>query len=184
MNYGEVFAKVLTDALKREEEELHGLAANGENSRQTVKSVKEYYESWLSVPLTKEALRNSCVPRLEWEKDRVDIKFLGDGDKPVATFEIKFENVSRKPDVVRRIVKDFRKQSEVVLSDKGSAEHYCVLVLCGDRQDVEGWQPTELQELVKDRYPSIRLTLIRCPEYLELNAGGCLGVFAIRVAQA
>jgi hypothetical protein len=70
--YGETFARILTNALDHEECELRELTAKSKRSRQTVKSVKEYYESWLSVPLAKQALRESVdVPQLDWEKTRL-----------------------------------------------------------------------------------------------------------------
>jgi hypothetical protein len=183
MNYGEVFAELLTNALKREEEELRGLATKTASPRQTVKSVFQYYESWLSVPLAKEALRKSGVPRLDWEEGRVDIKFLDEKDDVVATFEIKFENVPLNGHGRRSILQDFKKQSDAALSGGGSLEHYCVLVLCGTCEDVEGWRPTKLQEFVESTRLSIRLTPVPCPECLKLNDGGCLGVFVVRISK-
>lgn len=109
MSHGEDFAKLLTRALKKEEEELRDLSTKAVDSRQTVKSVKEYYEQWLNVPLVKEALRTSPVPELVWEKGRVDVKFVDKKRSTVATFEIKFENVPLNPHGIGEIEKDLKK---------------------------------------------------------------------------
>jgi hypothetical protein len=185
MSHGEDFAKLLTRALKDEEEELRDLSTKAVNSRQTVKSVKEYYEQWLNVPLVKEALRTSSVPQLDWEKNRVDVKFLDNKRSTVATFEIKFENVPLNPHGIGEIEKDLKKQCKAALSDNGNVvEHYCVLVLCGTRDIIEGWRPTEMQGFLEGEYPSIQLTVVPCPEFLKLNDDGYLGVFTMRVASA
>lgn len=181
MNYGEVFAQVLTSALKQEEEELRNLATKAGDSRQTVKSIHEYYESWLSVPLAKQALGDPSVPQLEWESNKVDLQFRNESQL-LATFEIKFKDLGLEGSQLRDVVKDFRKQTLEVQRNQ-DVEHYVVLVLCGNPHDIERWEIKELQQFVADVCPAARLILIAPPGYVQLNTKPelRLGVFVVRV---
>jgi len=186
-NYGEIFAKILTKALEREEDEFRELTARFNSPRQTVRSVFHYYESWLSVALAKEALRDSNVPQLRWETNKVDLKFIDidadESQRTLATFEIKFLDVPLEGTQLSGAVKDFEKQSLQALHDQ-NVEHYVVLVLAGNRQLVEGWDSAVLQSVVARQFPGARLSLVPPPGYIRLNkpTEQYLGVFVVRVA--
>jgi hypothetical protein len=54
MNYGEVFATLLAQAIECEEAELRQLSAEYRDSKQTDTSIRKYYEPWVSVALLKQ----------------------------------------------------------------------------------------------------------------------------------
>jgi hypothetical protein len=186
MSYGQYFSRLLTSALEREESELSALHGPAGNSKQSVRSISQYYESWLSVPLLKEALRDPSCPELHWERKRVDMWFL-EGDKELANFELKpFWRVPLPSDKsFQGIVADFGRQYEHCKKDS-LTERYVVLTPYGDLDDVRGWIKDELLTRVQSEFHGIIVEEVPAPRPIKLNRSDVaylvVEVFRVNVA--
>lgn len=170
MSYGEQFSQLLTKALEREESDLRERIPKTGTSKQSVGSVSQYYESWLSVPLLKEAIGDPQCPEMVWEKRRVDLHFNENG-KTVASFELKpftpVPDILSKKVWLRRIVNDFKRQHKAQeIND--AIERYVVLVPFGQGHSIKSFND-EVMIRVRREMPGITVEEIPAPRPIKLN---------------
>ncbi|HXX19879.1 MAG TPA: hypothetical protein VEJ46_10790 [Candidatus Acidoferrum sp.] len=166
MDCAALISDLLEKAIEKEEAELKVLTAAG--TPQSVNSVTKYGESWLYVPILKEALaRGAVCPELGWEEDHVDLQFIRDGNT-VATFEFKpFFPVP--PATFGKICRDFEKQRDADLADP-AVEHYVVLIPYGSERAVAAWLDAKLLPTVRDSC-NIVISDVRRAKPIKLNNG-------------
>jgi hypothetical protein len=172
MEYGEIFARLMERAIRREEYELMQAKASGRNSKITQDSVHIYGEYWIWPAFLKEALRDPDCPRLDWEKGKpqVDCLFLGSNGETIASFELKplFQVHRGKGGTFDKIIEDFSKQWKRA-KESSTIEYYVVLIPYGSPSNIATWENGTLLPTIKQYYPDMRLQEIAYPNLIELN---------------
>jgi len=139
MNYGELLVQLLTRAIEHEEADLEQLRQP--TSKQCVKSVAQYNEHWIHVPLLKEALGRPLCPMLDWEKEKVDVTLLEEKYgkyETLARVELKTFFKVRPDSKKDAILEGFSKQCKRARKDE-RIEHYVALIPSGERKEIEEW---------------------------------------------
>ena len=178
VNYGKLFSDLLVRAIRHEERELKKAMRRG--SDQSVKTVGDYYESWLQVPLLKAAWAKPKFPELKWEQKRVDLCFFAD-KRIVADFELKpfFPVPSRN---YANIVEDFGKQYERAKCDR-STQHYVVLIPKGELEKIDEWIVNTLVPRVESEFKGIAIVDISPKNHgIRLNTTSYASVRTFRIS--
>jgi hypothetical protein len=185
MSYGELFSRLMFQAIKREETEMKRLKEEARNPKQTRDTVREYPEMWLWPTFLKEAMEDPDCPKLAWDRGNVDCTFM-EGDKTVARFELKTFSpldVDKDAQWFDAILEDFEKQLGRAKLAPG-IEHYVVLLPYGQPAAIDSWISGVLLPRVSEEYRGIRVRRIPAEGSIELNRkdDGCAAVSVFRVA--
>ncbi len=170
MEEGQIFAKLMAEAIEQEELELGRLKKDAaEECKVSENTIRVYDESWIWPAFLKQALRNSLQYELHWEKEKVDCCFLA-GKQTIARFELKpFFPVSKLKTAYRgKILEDFEKQWQRA-KQSPSIKHYVVLVPHGAPEDIERWVSDTLVPDVRKEYPEITVEEVVWPNLITLN---------------
>jgi hypothetical protein len=179
MDCGLEFLKLAHDAIKRQEEELGQLESCKHSNFATVRQCEEEWQKYF---ILKHAIRMRFRPKLYSElrcgknnKRSVDLYFVDGRERTLAVFELKPGTPS--PYLAKGIVRDCEKLRD--LSDIHSeTPKYVVGIVCGSPQDIDGWDGTLTEALLKSDVTVQRVTV---PADITSNEGNVIRFVMFRV---
>lgn len=162
MKYASMLVSLLYRAILKQEEHFRELTAGLSTREQEryIRSVRQFYESWIGCILATEALRGRFALELDFETKEIDRRPIDLGikenEKLVAVFELKGPVAVGKY-ALEQVTVDCVKQSERLTRE---VECFVVLLLRGQQARIESWLKNELEPKVARTLPGVKL--LRC----------------------